>query len=381
MAVFLLITHKKDVVTRVEDESVANEKEQQIIEQKALAFESFILETKSLEESKMETKEGVVHYLGVKKEDIPTIEQKVNNNDTQFVMISFDGSRSLSSWKKTLGFAQEMKSKNIPISFTYFISGVYLLPSHQKSLYDLSWESPGRSDINFGDSVETTDKRIGYMNQAIRDGHEIGSHLNGHFEGGSWTEIQWVEEFNFFKDIISNTLPTKIDRNVDLIFDMNDVKGIRSPLLSRNSALYKTLASQNFNYDTSRVVKIGTEPWKDSNGIWQFPLVYLTVGGKQSLSMDYNHYEAQTNVKDTLNAGTVEWDKAKKEVVDSYLDYFEREYTGVRAPINIGHHFSMWNDGVYWEALKEFASKVCSKSNVVCTNYSDLVSYLENSQL
>lgn len=305
-------------------------------------------------------------------------EREAHDEDTQFVMISFDGSRSLSSWRKTLDFAQELRSENIPVSFTYFISGVYLLPSHQKHLYNLSWGYPGKSDIDFGDSIEITDKRIGLMNRAVRDGHEIGSHLNGHFNGSKWSKDQWTEEFDFFKDIISNTLSTKIDRNIEPIFTIDDVKGLRSPLLSTNKALYKTLAEQDFDYDASQVAKIGTQPWKDSDGIWQFPLVPLTVGGKRSLSMDYNHYKAQTDTKDVLKMGTAEWNNAKQEVLDSYLDYFEQEYRGARAPIHIGHHFSMWNDGVYWEALKEFAAEVCGKPDVACTNYGDLVSYLED---
>ncbi len=59
------------------------------------------------------------------------------------------------------------------------------------------------------------------------------------------------------------------------------------------------------------------------------------------------------------------------------MSYFRKEYNGSRAPINIGHHFSMWNDGVYWEALKDFAQEVCGKENVSCTSYAKLVDYLD----
>ncbi len=292
-------------------------------------------------------------------------------------MMAFDGSRSLSMWKNTLDFAEELRSKGIPISFTYFISGVYLLPEQQKNLYNLSWESPGKSNINFGDSVTVTDQRMTYVNQAFHAGHEIGSHLNGHFDGGKWTEEQWREEFDFFEKIISNTLPTKIDRNVTPDLTIDDIHGLRSPQLSKNEALYKILAEKNFTYDTSKVAKIGTKPWKDSNGVWQFPLAFLDVDGKTTLSMDYNLYNLQTNAEDVLKKGTPEWEKAKQQVFDSYLDYFEKEYQGNRAPVNIGHHFSTWNDGLYWEALQEFATEVCGKPDVACTHYGDLVSFLE----
>jgi hypothetical protein len=313
-----------------------------------------------------------------KESNTPIKENYTFDKNTQFVMISFDGSRSLSTWQETLDFASEMKSKDVPISFTYFISGVYFLPKHQKHLYDLSWEYPGSSDISFGDSQHITDKRIGYLNRAFKEGHEIGTHLNGHFSGSNWSKDKWIEEFDYFTNIIFNKLPTKIDRSVEPIFTIEDIKGIRSPLLSKNNNLYETLKEKKFLYDTSKVAKIGTYPWKDENGIWIFPLVHLTIDGKPSLSMDYNHYEIQTAVKDTLIKGTDEWNKAKKDVLESYLDYFDKEYNGKRAPVNIGHHFSMWNDGVYWEVLKDFAKEVCSKKDVVCTNYSKLVSFMEN---
>ena len=43
----------------------------------------------------------------------------------------------------------------------------------------------------------------------------------------------------------------------------------------------------------------------------------------------------------------------------------------------IDNHFSQWNDGIYWEAMKEFARKVCDLPNVRCSTFSDLVKYME----
>jgi hypothetical protein len=307
--------------------------------------------------------------LGVKKK---------YNADTQFVMISFDGSRSLPTWNKTLSFAEEMRALGSQLDFTYFISGVYFLPKENKKTYSLSWRKPGSSGISFGDTKEVTDERIRLVNKAYSSGHEIGSHLNGHFDGSSWTEDQWDEEFDFFSKIMTNDFTPLINRGLDIEVPIEDILGIRSPLLSKNKALYKTLAKKNFSYDTSKVAYAGTQPWKDQNDIWQFPLVSLRLNGKYTLSMDYNHYEAQTGAKNLLKAGTPEWNKAKDDIVNLYIEYFETEYNGVKAPVNIGHHFSMWNDGVYWEALKEFMRQVCHKEDVACANYSDLVEFLEN---
>lgn len=96
--------------------------------------------------------------------------------------------------------------------------------------------------------------------------------------------------------------------------------------------------------------------------------------------MDYNHYVAQTQAKNTYKKGSTEWEFARKEVFDAYMDYFQKEYTGNKSPVHIGHHFSMWNDAVYWEAMKDFAREVCGQENVVCTNYSKLVDHLESQE-
>ena len=157
--------------------------------------------------------------------------------------------------------------------FRSFISGIYLLPEHQKKWYHLSWLYPGRSDIGFGDSVAVTDQRIEYFNLAIADGHEIGSHLNGHFDGSGWSYSQWVEEFDMFDTILFDTFAEPITRNVQLDLVLEDIQGIRVPLLAKNDHLYRLLGERGYTYDASRVAPMGTHPWKDRNGVWQFPLV------------------------------------------------------------------------------------------------------------
>ena len=42
-------------------------------------------------------------------------------------------------------------------------------------------------------------------------------------------------------------------------------------------------------------------------------------------------------------------------MLDTYLDYFNANYTGNRAPLHIGHHFTDYQRGAYREALKTFA--------------------------
>lgn len=314
------------------------------------------------------------NLLVIKKQER---ENNIYPKNTQFVMIAFDGAPK----QRHLDFAQELKKENISLFFTYFLSGVYLLPSDQKNLYALSWMPTGSSDIGFGGSQKTVNARIKNINRALAEGHEIESHLNGHFDASSWTKEQWKEEIDLFNNILDNTLSEKIKRDVSLNIRSKDIIGMRTPLLGKNMALYETLKEMGYSYDTSAVSKIGNIPEKDDFGIWQFPLVSLKLGEKNTLSMDYNHYFTQTNAKNLYKKGTQEWNTAKKEVFDAYMDYFEKEYNGNRSPINIGHHSALWNDAAYEEALKDFARSVCGKKQVACINYKTLVKNLEQKEI
>lgn len=65
------------------------------------------------------------------------------------------------------------------------------------------------------------------------------------------------------------------------------------------------------------------------------------------------------------------------EMLASYRDYFYANYNGSRAPVNIGHHFSEWNDGVYWQTMKDFAEEVCGLPDVRCVTYTGLADWLD----
>jgi hypothetical protein len=64
-------------------------------------------------------------------------------------------------------------------------------------------------------------------------------------------------------------------------------------------------------------------------------------------------------------------------MLETYLQYFDSNYNGNRAPLHIGHHFSLWNGGAYWEAMKEFALTVCKKPEVVCGTYKELADFMD----
>jgi len=98
--------------------------------------------------------------------------------------------------------------------------------------------------------------------------------------------------------------------------------------------------------------------------------------GGSTLSMDYNVYLSQTGAKDILKAGTPEWNKNYLQTLGAFTNYFNKNYNGSRAPVVIGNHFSLWNDGLYFEALKTFANNVCGLPEVKCGTFGELVEYL-----
>ena len=64
-------------------------------------------------------------------------------------------------------------------------------------------------------------------------------------------------------------------------------------------------------------------------------------------------------------------------MLDTYLDYFKANYTGNRAPMHIGHHFTDYQSGAYRDALKTFARTVCGLPEVRCVTYKTLADFMD----
>lgn len=286
---------------------------------------------------------------------------------TQFVILAFDGSYALPFWEESLAFA---KTNNL--KFTYFISGTYFIPNASKSGYIAPHGlGAGKSAIGWGGTVDEIKTRFGWLKKAHDAGNEIASHANGHFDGSNWTEADWNSEFDQFDKIffqgIGLTAPA-------MPFTARDVVGFRAPQLGHSPGLFKTLPNKGYTYDTSKSTSASYWPEKN-NGVWNFPLAQLRIVGsnKATLSMDYNFYVADSRGEN--NAANKE--TYKKQMIDTYMKYFEANYFGNRAPIHIGHHFSKWNGGAYWEAMQTFAKRVCGQPEVKCGTYKELVRFME----
>lgn len=279
----------------------------------------------------------------------------------QFVALAFDGSKSLEMWQETLDYA---KANNI--KFTYFISGVYFLTNENAGYYKGPRRRAGRSDIGFGGTKEEVAARIAFLRRAFREGHEIASHANGHWNGANWSYAEWLDELERFQDIMINT------HEINGISNSNprewthiiaSIKGFRAPLLGWNNNMLRALRDMGYVYDTSRTASRDYWPQQEGEGIWNFPLASIPVGRGSVLSMDYNFLVLHKN------SGA----DPQTSMQNAYDRYFEHNYGGMRAPISIGHHFSRWRGGAYWRAMQNFGAKYCGIQDVQCGTYSELV--------
>jgi hypothetical protein len=284
-------------------------------------------------------------------------------------------------WQATRQFAREQAAKGKPLYFTYFVSAVYFLNQAMAAHYQPPTHPAGTSLIGFALSNDDIIARVHEVNAAFREGHEIASHAGGHFDGATWTKEEWLQEFDQFNDLFFNIEPNNpgLVLPEPLAVKPENVVGFRAPQLGANNHLDEALAQDNFRYDASRVSGSNAGwPQKNAYGFWELPLSTITLPSQRStISMDYSIFVLQTGGRNILTRGTPAWEAAHAEVLNGYLNYFNTHYRGKRAPIFIGHHFSTWNDGLYWQVMKDFAEAVCGQPDVYCVTHQALANYLD----
>jgi peptidoglycan/xylan/chitin deacetylase (PgdA/CDA1 family) len=294
-------------------------------------------------------KASAVQY---KTEAIPYAQFLPQNKLT--VVASFDGSYSLTRWADILSFARANG-----IKFTFFVSGVYFLSDSeaQKYVYPVDQEIRGKSDIGFGGTPQQVAGRKKIVLKALSEGHDIESHLNGHFNAIAWTTPEWQKEFDEF-DTIMSFLPQRVSH-------------VRFPLLAINENVYPVLAERGIKSVTSLLSKDYQNFRKvtvSENGkeytIIEFPISREYDQGTKVILMDYNFYLYD-------KSHHIDPAKAESDMVALYLEEADSCFKEHR-PFFISHHFSNWNHSAYWDAMKSVIETINKKYQVEYMTVSDL---------
>ncbi|OYZ11346.1 MAG: hypothetical protein B7Y39_19415 [Bdellovibrio sp. 28-41-41] len=307
----------------------------------------------------------------------------------QFVLISFDGSKSHNFWKETFKLSQDVKGQ-----FTYFVSGVYFLQKKDKLNYQPPKRNAGASDIGFAENdlgdIKRRTEAVWHGLSELNPAMEIGSHVNGHFDGSYWTYEEWTKEFTEFHRLVEKvfsfypTMNTRFANQWESTLHA-EIKGFRAPLLAGQVSITgKVLSDFKYTYDASQVLK-GKWPYKRTPDLWNIGLSRIGLAGttRETVAMDYNVLYGQCGgVFNPSNAGECETidDKLlayyEKQTYYSYIQAFLKHYYGNRMPLSIGHHFSLWNKGIYWKALQRFVRDVCTLPEVKCVTHGKMAEWL-----
>jgi peptidoglycan/xylan/chitin deacetylase (PgdA/CDA1 family) len=293
----------------------------------------------------------------------------------QFVIMAFDNCTEIERWQELTDFTAEMNADRNQLHFTFFVSGVNFIADAVRNLYEGPRHRRGYSSIGFGGSSADVRRRVDFANDLRRKGHEIASHAVGHFDGGDWSAAEWDQEFRSFQNAVENVgINNGFPDGIKIDLPAAQMRGFRAPYLASDAALYPVLKAKGFRYDTSG--ENFPDAWPEKpDGIWRFNLALLRMhgSGKRLLSMDYNFFVEQSNGIEDAGRSRVFGD----QMLETYLDYFNSNYEGNRAPLHIGHHFTNFQGGAYDVAVKTFARRVCGLPEVRCTTYSELADFLD----
>ncbi|MFH8487839.1 hypothetical protein [Streptomyces longisporoflavus] len=297
----------------------------------------------------------------------------------QFVVFSWDGAGEVGNglFPRFLKLAEEHDAR-----MTFFLSGLYLLPESKKRMYKPPNNAVGASDIGYltdGHIKET----LKYVRQAWLEGHEIGTHFNGHFCAGSgtvanWTPAQWQSEIDqamsFVKEWRTNTGWTDLP---SLPFDYDkELVGGRTPCLLGQDNLLPTAKKLGWRYDASS--SGGLQRWpRKKTGVWDLPLQAMPFPGHtfEVLSMDYNILANQS--QNSTKAPPANYPAWRKQATESYIAGFKRAYESNRAPFFIGNHFEEWNGGIYMDAVEAALKHIAGKKDVRLVSFRQFVDWLD----
>lgn len=295
-----------------------------------------------------------------------------NGKPDQLVIVSFDGAHDNRLWDKS----REM-AKRTGAHFTYFLSCTFLMTKENRKSYQAPHQKRGKSNVGFAPDNADVLKRLDEIWLARGEGHDIGSHVCGHFDGAKWSAGDWSQEFDFFRTTLRDAWKNAGAEDREPIqwkeFTENDIVGFRAPYLSSSPALTKALRDFAFEYDASQVSKGPAMPTA-SDGLVHFALPLIPEGpsARPVVAMDYNLFVRHSRGKeDVKNSASYE-----ERALAAYRAAFEKQYSGERIPLQLGFHFVEMNGGAYWRALDRFLTEVCDKPGVACVSHREAMNIL-----
>ena len=300
----------------------------------------------------------------------------------QFIVFSWDGAANLST-----GLFPRFRSlaRELGASMTFFLSGIYALPAAQRMRYAPPRHPVGSSAIGFLSTraVLDTMREVGH---AWLDGHEVGTHFNGHFCGPGgvrdWTPADWASEIAQATRFVQTWKTSTGAHDAEpLPFDYaTELTGGRTPCLEGREGLLPTARALGWTYDASSPG--GSQVWPEKRlGMWDFPLPAIPFPAARpgqsdhTLAMDYNFLYRHTG--GALQGDPARYPAWRAQARDAYLAGFERAYTTNRAPLFSGNHFEQWNGGIYMAAVEDVMREIAGKPEVRLVSFRQMVAWLE----
>ncbi|MBY8877319.1 hypothetical protein [Actinacidiphila acidipaludis] len=312
----------------------------------------------------------------------PTAERlEPGQKPPQFVIFSWDGAGELDNglFARFRNLAREHNAK-----MSFFLSGLYCLPESKKDLYRPPNNPVGASDIGYfkDEHIKTT---LEQLRLAWLEGHEIGTHFNGHFctgrgSVGNWTPAQWESEIDQAIDFVTHwKTNTGFTDVATLPFDYRkELAGGRTPCLLGQDQWLPTAAKLGLRYDASGPG--GNQVWPSKKqGLWDLPLQLIPFPGHsfEVLSMDYNMLANQSHA--ATKSDPRNYPYWRQQATASYIAGFQRAYETNRAPFSIGNHFEQWNGGIYMDAVQGVLEHIASLNadDVRMVSFKQYVNWLD----
>ncbi len=297
----------------------------------------------------------------------------------QFVVFSWDGGGETDAHLLT---RFRTVAKEIGASMTIFLSGIYLLREADAKRYHAPRHDPGDTDIPFlsDGSVKRTIEGVG---AAWLEGHEIGTHFNGHFCGpggvGDWTSKEWRDEIDQAVWMVKHWRTTTGWTSIpSLPFDYDkELIGSRTPCLLGSDALLPTAQKLGWRYDSSTSTRQVWPTRFEGTTMWNLGLSQIPFPGHkfEVLAMDYNYMANQSGPQPGKDAS--KYPGWKTEALGALLAGHERAPTGTRAPRVSGNHCDPWTGGISLDAIAEARRTLAKAPDTYLVSFRQLVDWLD----